>query len=156
MPANPTRTDDPYSAFNFLVAIDNFEGPEDPIRAGFSECSGLTMETDPIEYRNGNEDITVRKLPGLRKFPNITLKRGMTDNSDLLTWRKEVMEGKTVRRSGTITLLDEARNPALKWTFEQGWPSKLEGPTLNAKNNEVAIETLEICHENLKLEYPGG
>jgi phage tail-like protein len=137
---------DPYSAFNFLVEIDGVTV------AGFAECSGLTTETDPIEYRNGDEDITVRKLPGLKKFTNIVLKRGYTDTLDLWEWRKKVMDGKTERQSGSIVLLNEAREPALRWNFREGWPSKLEGPSLNAKNNETAIETCEICHEGLEME----
>lgn len=135
---------DPYGAFRFQVDVGGGS-------AGFSEASGLTTETDIIEYRNGDEDITVRKLPGLKKFTNISLKRGFTDSKDLWDWRKTVMDGKTERRSGTITLLDEEGNPALKWNFEEGWPSKWEGPSLNAKNNEVSIETLEICCEKIEL-----
>ena len=137
---------DPYSAFNFIVEIDGLEV------AGFSECSGLTAETDPIEYREGNEDITVRKLPGLKKFTNISLKRGFTDNKELWDWRKTVMDGKTERKAGSIVLLNEAREEALRYNFREGWPCKWEGPSLNAKNNEVAIETLDICHEGLLLE----
>lgn len=145
MPETGSR-EDPYSAFNFLVEVDGVTV------AGFSECSGLTMETSPIEYRNGDEDITVRKLPGLKKFANIVLKRGFTDRKELWDWRKKVMDGKTERQSGSIVLLDEAREPVLRWNFREGWPSKLEGPSFNAKNDEVAIETLEICHEGLGME----
>jgi phage tail-like protein len=144
MPATAARND-PYAAFNFRVDIDGITV------AGFSECSGLTTETDHIEYRDGDEDITVRKLTGLNKYPNIVLKRGYTSATELWQWRKSVLNGQVDRRSGSITLLDEARNPALEWKFREGWPSKWEGPTLNAKNNEVAIETLEICHEGLEL-----
>ncbi len=138
--------DDPYSAFNFLVEIDGVTA------AGFSECSGLTTETDIIEYRNGDENITVRKLPGLKKFTNISLKRGYTQSKDLWEWRKKVMDGQTERQPGSIVLLDESREEALRWTFREGWPSKWEGPTFNAKNNETAIETLEIAVEDLVLE----
>jgi phage tail-like protein len=138
--------DDPYSAFNFLVEIDGVTV------AGFSECSGLTAETDAIEYRTGKEDITVRKLPGLAKYSNITLKRGFTKDKALWNWRKTVLDGKTQRQSGTVVLLDEARSPALRFNFREGWPRKWDGPTFNAKTNEVAIETLEIAHEGLKLE----
>ena len=145
MPATGARND-PYGQFNFVV---NIEGVD---RAAFSEASGLDTETDPIEYREGNEDITVRKLPGLRKYPNITLKRGFTIDRDLWDWRKTVMDGRTDRRSGSIVLLNEAREEALRWNFREGWPCKLQGPPLNAKTNEVAIETLEICHEGLELE----
>ncbi len=145
MPATGSRND-PYSAFNFLVVIDGVT------EAGFSEASGLTAETDPIEYRNGDEDISVRKLPGLKKFSNIVLKRGFTDGKELWEWRKKVMDGKTERKPGSIVLLDESREKALTWNFREGWPSKLEGPSLNAKNNETAIETLEICHEGIEME----
>jgi phage tail-like protein len=138
--------DDPFSAFNFLVEIDGVTV------AGFSEVSGLDSETDPIEYRNGSEDITVRKLTGLRKYPNIVLKRGYTPDRSLYDWRRTVTQGRTERQSGSVVLLNEAREPALRWNFREGWPSKLQGPALNAKNNETAIETLEIAHEGLELE----
>jgi phage tail-like protein len=141
--------DDPFASFNFLVVIDGVT------TAGFSECSGLTMETDPIEYRTGVEDITVRKLTGLKKFGNITLKRGFTKDKGLWEWRKKVLDGKTQRQSGSITLLNEARQPSLRWNFREGWPRKLDGPTFNAKNNEVAIETLEIVIEHLDVENVG-
>ena len=137
---------DPYSSFNFLVEIDGVTV------AGFSECSGLSNEEDIVEYRNGNEDITVRKLPGLKKFMNITLKRGMTDGTELWDWRKQVLDGQTQRQSGAIVLLNESRQEALRWNFREGWPSKWEGPTFNAKNSETAIETLEIAVEGLELE----
>lgn len=138
--------DDPFSSFNFLVEIDGVT------KAGFSEVSGLSMTTDVIEYRNGNEDITPRKLPGLKKFANITLKRGFTKDNGLFTWRKTVLDGKTERHTGSITLLDEGRKAAVRWNFVQAWPSKLDGPSFNAKNNEVAIETLEIVCEGLAVE----
>ena len=136
---------DPFGNFNFLVVIDGVTV------AGFSECSGLTTETNIVEYRTGDEDITVRKLPGLKKFNNIALKRGYTNSHDLWDWRKKVLDGKTERQSGSIVLLNEARQPALRWNFREGWPSKLEGPALNGKTSEVAIETLEIAHEGLEL-----
>jgi len=145
MPQTGSRND-PYSAFNFLVEIDGVTV------AGFSECSGLTTETDVIEYRNGSEDITVRKLPGLKKFTNINFKRGFTDSRELWEWRTKVMDGRTERQSGSIVLLNEARDPVLRWNFREGWPTKWSGPTLNAKNNEVAIEELEIAVESLVLE----
>jgi phage tail-like protein len=135
---------DPFAAFNFLVDIGG-------ATAGFSEVSGLTTETDVIEYRTGAMDITVTKLPGLKKFTNIMLKRGFSNTKELWEWRKTVIDGKTERRDGTITLLNEARQSALQWNFYYGWPSKWEGPTMNAKTNEVAIETLTITCEKIEL-----
>ncbi len=145
MPDTGSRND-PYAAFNFLIEIDGVT------EAGFAECSGLTTETDAIEYRNGSEDITVRKLPGLRKYTNIALKRGFTDSKELWEWRKMVIDGKTDRKSGSIVLLNEAREEAMRWNFREGWPSKWEGASLNAKNNEVAIETMEITVEHIELQ----
>lgn len=137
---------DPYGQFNFQIEIDGV------IQGGFSEASGLTTDTNIIEYREGQEITTTRKLPGLMKYNNIVLKRGWTNDRKLWEWRKKVIDGKTERQSGTIVLLDEGRQPALRWNFVQGWPSKWEGPALNAKTSEVAIETLEIAHEGLELE----
>ena len=138
---------DPYGQFNFLIAIDNITV------AGFSEASGLTTDTNVIEYREGREPQgTVRKLPGLVKYNNILLKRGWTQDKSLWEWRKKVIDGVTLRTTGSIILLDESRKVALQWTFREGWPVKWEGPALNGKTTEVAIETLEIAHEGLELE----
>jgi phage tail-like protein len=140
------KRNDPYGQFNFIVEIDGV------IAGGFSECSGLSTDTNIIEYREGNENQgTVRKLPGLIRYTQISLRKGFTQNKKLWEWRKKVIDGKTQRTSGTITLLDEARQPALRWNFRQGWPSKWEGPALNGKTSEVAIEMLEIAHEGLEL-----
>jgi phage tail-like protein len=138
---------DPFPAFNFTIEID---GVTD---AGFNEVTGLDTENDIIEYRTGDREPSVTKQPGLDKNPNIVLKRGFAKAGDeLWKWRKAVIDGKTERASGTIVLLNEAREPAMRWNFREGWPSKLQGPALNAKNNEVAIETLEIAHEGLEFE----
>ena len=141
------KRNDPYGQFNFLIEIDGV------VKAGFSEVNWLVTDTNVIEYRDGSEQHgTARKLPGLIKYNNIVLKRGWTQDRSLWDWRKKVIDGKTERTSGTIVLLDEARQKALSWTFREGWPSKWEGPALNGKTSEVAIETLEIAHEGLALE----
>ena len=140
------KRNDPYGQFNFLIEIDGV------VKGGFSEASGLSTDTNMIEYREGAEQQgTTRKLPGLIKYGNIVLKRGWTKDKSLWAWRKKVIDGKTQRNSGSIVLLDEARNEALRWNFREGWPSKWEGPALNAKTSEVAVETLEIAHEGLEL-----
>jgi phage tail-like protein len=136
----------PFTAFNFQVFVDDKEV------GGSSECSGLNMETDVIEYRTGKDDHHMKKVPGLKKFTNITLKRGYSKDKYLYDWRKTVLDGKTERRSGEIVLLSEDKKPVLRWEFYEGWPSKLEGPSLNAKNNEIAIESLEIAVERLEFK----
>lgn len=143
--AGSADRDDPFTSFNFIVDIQG-------MRAGFSEIGGLSTETNIIEYREGNQDITVRKIPGQRKYANISLKRGFTKSKDLWEWRKKVIEGKTQRLPGTITMRDEGRQPVLVWRFFESWPSKWAGPAFNAKNNDIAIEELELAVEGLELE----
>ncbi len=133
------------TSFNSIVDIHG-------MRAGFSEVEGLDTASDVLRDVERSEDIAVRKLPGKRKYTSITLKRGYTrDAKELWAWRKKVMDGKTQRLAGAITLLNEAHRPALTWEFSDCWPSKWEGPALHAKNNEVAIEEMEICVEGLVL-----
>ena len=139
----PSQRDDPYKAFNFRVEIDGVA------LAAFSEVSGLESETEVIEYRTGSERNTVRKLPGLTRYANIVLRRGVTQDAELWNWRKTVEDGQVDRRNGSIVLLDDDRTEVLRWNFVGGWISKWVGPTFNAKGNEVAIETVEIAHEGL-------
>jgi phage tail-like protein len=110
------------------------------------------VEIEVIEYRNGSEDITVRKLPGLRKFTNITLKRGVIGDLTFWNWLVSAMNGQVQRANGSIILLDENRNEVMRWIFRRGWPCKWTGPVFNAKGNEIAIESIEICHEGLSID----
>lgn len=135
---------DPYRAHNFIIEIDGIA------RAGFRECSGLDSAQDPIDYREGNEGLTVRKLPGLVKHSNITLKWGTSDDAELWAWLKKAIDGKVERRSGSIILLDDTGVEKVRWNFREAWPTKWTGPSFNATGNEVAIETLEIVHEGLE------
>jgi len=140
------KRDDPYRAYNFLVEIGG------QTVGGFSEVGGLSGDGEVIEYREGADHaLTVRKYPGLRRQANISLKRGVSTSRALWQWRRNIINGRTDRRSGAIILLDEERKPVLEWRFENGWPSKYEGSGLNARNNEIFIETMEIAHEGLTL-----
>jgi phage tail-like protein len=144
--ATGERTD-PYRGFNFRVEIDNTS------IAAFSEVSGLTAEGDPVEYRAGTDAAnTVRKLVGLRKYANITLKRGYLQDNALWQWYQNIADGVNDRRSGTIVLMDEAGHDVMRWNFENAWINKIEGPALKASGNEVAIESAELCHEGLRLD----
>jgi phage tail-like protein len=141
----PAQRNDPYKAFNFLVEIGGIG------RAFFREVGGLESETAVIEYRVGGEPHTVRKLPGLTKYANIVLRRGITQDAELWNWRQTVVQGNVNRRNGSIILLDDEGNEVVRWNFLQGWIAKWEGPALNAQGNDVAIETIEIAHEGLEL-----
>lgn len=143
---SPATRTDPFLAENFIVEIDGITS------ASFSEVSGLDTSTDVIEYREGTDKgDSVRKLPGLNKFTNITLKRGMTQDLSLWNWMQTVLTGNVQRTSVSILLLDRADNPVMRWNLTNAWPCKWSGPVLKAECNEVAIETLEICHEGLTV-----
>lgn len=140
------QRNDPYAQFNFIVELDGIDV------AGFTEIGGIAAESDIIEYREGADQPTARKLPGLLTYSNITLKKGYTTNTELWDWRKTTLDGMTERKGGAIILLDEARQPVLRWNFVNGWVSKYEGPGLNSTTNEAAIEAIEISHEGVELE----
>jgi phage tail-like protein len=138
---------DPYRGFNFRVEIDGLDA------GSFSECSGLSTDGDSVDYREGTDiPLTVRKLIGLRKYSNITLKRGYTQSSTLWDWYGNIVNGVADRRNGTVILMDEERTEVMRWNFENAWPNKIEAPSFNASGNEVAIETIELIHEGLTLE----
>ncbi len=137
--------EDPYGAFNFRVEIAGVDV------AGFAEVSGLESETDIIEYRTGDEVGTVRKLPGLSKYQNVTLKRGFTDSRALWEWRKTVIDGQLERKSVSIVLFNHSRDEVARWNLFEAWPSRWVGPEFNAMTNEVAIESIEICYERVEL-----
>jgi phage tail-like protein len=136
---------DPYRNCNFLVEIDGIT------QAGFTDCSGFGASTDPIEYREGGDNTTVRKLPGMTKYPNITLKWGLTDSTELYSWYRDVIQGNVQRKNGSIILLDiDGATEKVRWNFFNAWPAKWDGPDFTAKGNDVAIETLELAHEGIE------
>jgi phage tail-like protein len=140
--ATGTRVD-PYRGFNFLVEIDGIT------QAGFQEVSGLDASTDPVDYREGTDPNHVRKLTGLNKYSPITLKRGITDSDELWKWRQTVIDGKAERKNGSIVLRDETGAEKIRWNFANGWPTKWTGPAFNSTSTAVALETLEIAHEEV-------
>ena len=137
---------DPYGSFNFLVEIDGI------MRAGFREAGGLDSTIDVTEYREGGDNITSRKYPGQVKFSNISLKWGMSDDTDLYQWHRQWATGDpaAARKNGSVVVLDRQGQEKARWNFFNGWPSKWTGPALNATSTEIAIETLEIAHEGLE------
>lgn len=134
---------DPYRVYKYKVEIDGIT------RGGFREASGLDSSQDPIEYREGTDPLHAKKLPGLNKSSNISLKWGITDDAQLWEWRKKSIDGKVERKNGSIVLYNDAGEEKIRWNFMEGWPTKWTGPSFNATGNEVAIETLEIAHEGI-------
>lgn len=138
---------DPYRGFRFIVEIDGI------VQAGFSEVTIPEVNNEVVEYREGNEPPTPRKLPGALKYGNVTLKWGITDSLELYEkWRKPVEEGKMkdARKNIAIILMNEEGAPAARWEFQNAWPNKYKAPDLSSKGNDVAIESIEIVHEGMK------
>lgn len=146
MGSTDTRND-PFRGFNFRVEIDGMAV------ASFSEVSGLTADGDAVDYREGTDAINnVRKLTGLRKFAMLVFKRGYIKDDTLWKWYTRIANGQNDRRHGSVILRNEAHKDVMRWNFENAWINKIEGPSLKASGNEVAIESMELCHEGLSFE----
>jgi phage tail-like protein len=152
---------DPLSVFNFYITLIDASSVDGTLIgaalnyqvAGFSECSGLDATVEIFEYKEGGVNDYVHKFPTRASFANITLKHGVIYlNDDLWTWHNGFVLGNGSRRDGLIVLMDESRTPAKVWRFTRGLPMKWIGPSLNATQNSVAIESLEIAHEGLFLD----
>lgn len=135
---------DPFVNFNFLVEIDGI------VRGAFSEVTGLDATIDVVEFREGGRNTTPIKLAGMNKYSNITLKWGMTTDTELYDWHRQAVLGNVERRTGSIIVLDRQANEVARWNFINAWPTKYTAPSLNAESAEVAVETLEIVHEGLE------
>lgn len=137
----------PLPAFHFAVDW----GGE---RVGFTEVSGLTRENQAIEYRDGAfPEYSLIKMPGLQKYTNVTLKRGiMKSDNDFFAWLNTVKLNTIDRRDLVIKLLNEEHEPVMVWKIHNAFPVKMEGPALKASGNEVAIESIELAHEGLEIQ----
>jgi phage tail-like protein len=119
----------------------------------FQEVSGLDVEAQPIEYRHGDSAVfSTLKMPVLKKFGNVTLKKGsMRSDNQFWDWFNQIKMNTIQRVPVTISLLDEQGKPTMVWTLSKAWPTKITGTDLKAEGNEVAIETIEIAHEGLTI-----
>lgn len=134
---------DPLRNFRFRLEIDGIQ------QAGFSEVSGFDITVDPIDYREGADPTHVRKLTGLTKFGNVTLKWGVTDSMELYNWHRQIVDGNIQRKNIAIVVVDESGQDKARWQIVEAWPSKYDPTDLNAKGNDVSIEMLEICNEGV-------
>ena len=124
---------------------------------GFSEVSGLNVETQIIEYRDGSmPDYSTIKMPGMQKYGNITLKRGVTKgDNEFFNWWNTHQLNTIERRDVTISLLNENHEPVVVWKIKNAWPSKVQSTDLKSDDNGVAIETIELAHEGLVMQNGG-
>ena len=134
---------DPFGAYNFLVEIDGIT------RAAFRECSGLDSSQTATDYREGGEPLRMRKLPGLNTYSNITLTRGITTDTELWDWRVQAESGNIQRKNGSIILLDDTGTEQKRWNFTDAWPIRWSGPSFNATDSSVAVESIELVHEGV-------
>jgi phage tail-like protein len=135
---------DPLRNFRFRVEIDGIQ------QAGFSEVAGFDATVEAIDYREGTDPTHARKLPGLTKYGNVTLKWGVTDSKALYDWHRQIVDGTIQRKNIAIVVLDESGQDKGRWEIVEAWPSKYDPMDLNAKGNDVSIEMLEIAHEGVK------
>lgn len=143
----PAGRRDPFPGFDFVVEIDGVA------TAGFQEVSGLEGSIVVVEYREGADlTLTPRKVPGLVRFGNVTLKRGITDSRDLYAWWDAVASGKADRRGVAIVLLDRERVAVRRWLLREAWPVRYAISSLDAGVSGIAVETLELAHEGFELD----
>lgn len=143
----PVQRDNPYGNYNFTVDIGAGEG------LGFSEVVLPAGELETIEYREGSDRVSAaRKLPGRVSYANVVLRRGIAGRLELFQWWDAARDGAVDRRTVTIALLDEQRQPVQTWRLRNAWPVKLDFGTLRGLGNEVAVETLELAHEGFDVE----
>lgn len=123
----------------------------------FQEVSGLEAETQVIEYRDSNSPIfSTVKMPGIAKYGNVTMKRGIFSNDNLFwTWYNQIKMNVIKRQTVVIKLLDETGGTVVKWTLNNAWPTKISSTDLKSDGNEVAIDSIEIVHEGLTIANPG-
>jgi len=136
---------DPYRNFRFRVEVDGIT------TAAFSEATIPDSTTETVDYREGVDPTYQRKLSGLTKWGNITLKKGLTDSLDLYNWKKKVEEtgAQGARKNISLILIDEAGNDKARWNIKEAWPTKYDASDFNAKNNEVVIESVELVNEGI-------
>jgi phage tail-like protein len=136
---------DPVAELRFIVELQ----PDLSI-GRFRECTGLSVEVETKDYMEGGSNEFVHKLPTRVKYPNIVLKRGVTHEEALLKW---FLDSRSIpqRRDMTITLLGPGTKPVRTWAFLNAYPVKWTGPNLNASSNQIAVETLEVVHNGMRL-----
>jgi phage tail-like protein len=143
--AEVARRTDPFLGFRFEVRVDDL-----PL-GGFSEVGGLQLETEVFDYPEGGLNTVLHKLPVRTKQTNLQLKRGIADRS-LWDWHAELAGGIVKRRNGSILIHDPSGDQVVaQWQFRRAYPVKWVGPALNATQNQVAVETIELVHEGLEM-----
>ena len=145
-----TTREDPLVSFHFSLEVQGV------ITGYFTEVSGIGSENEIIEHAVVNEQgvEVVMKIPGRLKWGDIELKRGITSNLDIWTWRDQVVNGDVAgaRQNGSIVMYNQNLEEVSRWNFENGWPSKVDGPSVKSDDNSIGVESLTISHEGIYRE----
>jgi phage tail-like protein len=151
--SNASRTADPPYTGRFVLTVEGMT------IGSFTEVSGLSVQIDTEELAEGGQNHYTHKLPGRMKWPNLVLKRGITDSDNLFEWFAScsgeglaAADNKVQRRYGTVSLVDVAGKKVRSWTFVGAFPVKWTGPRLAASSRDLAVEELEVCHRGFKPE----
>jgi phage tail-like protein len=148
MAAEKQRPKDPHLGLNFWIQIEGVE------IAGFSECSGLTIETEVLEYTEGGLNTYTHKLPVRTKYANVTLKRGIDPTQDLHKWYMDSLDGLPKKRKNISIMVYGPKPggaPVKQWDLMEAWPVKWTGPDLKSDAGATAIETLEFAHHGISV-----
>ena len=137
------RLPDPYKVFRFVVEIDGTRV------GGFSEVTGLERRTEVDDYREGGVNDYVHRIAKETRYPNLTLKRGITDKTDLWSWHQQVIAGDIRRKTVSLVLLDSLGREKWRWIFSDAYPVKWNGTDLNATGSTVAVESVELAHHGM-------
>jgi phage tail-like protein len=141
-------------ATNYPLVKFHFQVEWGGTKIGFTEVSGLDVETEIVEYRDGSSpEYSKIKMPGMQKYSNLTLKRGtFKSDNEYYSWWNTVKLNTIERRDITISLLNEDHDPVVTWKVKSAWPTKIQSTDLKSDGNEVAIESMEIVHEGLTIQ----
>lgn len=137
------RLPDPYKVFRFQIEINGTRA------GGFSEVTGLEVRTEVDEKVEGGVNNFVHKIAKETRYPNLILKRGITDKTDLWDWHQQVVEGEVERKTVSVVLVDEVGQEKWRWVFYDAYPVKWNGTDLNATGNTVVVESVELVHHGM-------
>jgi phage tail-like protein len=137
------RSPDPYKAFRFAVEINGTRV------GGFSEVTGLEVRTEVDEHREGGVNDYVHKIAKETRYPNLTLKRGITDKTDLWDWHQQIVLGDIERKTISVVVLDSVGREKWRLVFRDAYPVKWNGTDLNATGNTVFVESIELAHHGM-------
>lgn len=146
------KRDDPYGVYNFQVSVTGIAPDGLAVGGSFTEVSGLEVQVPTIDYRNGSDELVIRRMPGVPTRTNVVLRKGISGHVEFWNWILRATNGQVFKTDAAIVLLDEGQRPVVRWNLTRAWPTKWTGPGLNATTNEIAMETVELAVEKVEID----